>query len=70
MRLRATQPELPVLLVTGHIEPEQWSRIEGLAGVRHLGKPFLPADLLRLTRELSLLRPHAHGAVALEQPVR
>ena len=34
---------------------EQWSRIEGFAGVRHLAKPFLPADLLRLTRELASL---------------
>jgi PAS domain S-box-containing protein len=52
VRLRATDPELPVLVVTGHIEPEQWQRIEGLRSVRHLGKPFLPADLLRIAREL------------------
>ena len=53
VRLRASDPELPVLVVTGHIEPARWRRIEGLAGVHHLGKPFLPADLLLLTRELS-----------------
>jgi two-component system cell cycle sensor histidine kinase/response regulator CckA len=55
VRLRASHPELPVMVVTGHIEPEQWLRIESLSGVRHLGKPFLPAELLLLTRELSAL---------------
>jgi PAS domain S-box-containing protein len=52
VRLRASDAELPVLVVTGHIAPEQWQKIERLSGVRHLGKPFLPTDLLLATRDL------------------
>jgi two-component system cell cycle sensor histidine kinase/response regulator CckA len=58
MQLRANDPELPVLLVTGHIDPERWLRIEGLPGVRHLAKPFLPKELLLIVRELIRTSPY------------
>jgi two-component system cell cycle sensor histidine kinase/response regulator CckA len=71
MRLRASDPELPVLVVTGHIAPEQWQRIERVPGVRHLGKPFFPSDLLLAARELlQARRGHAAQVTATAMPTR
>jgi hypothetical protein len=59
-----------VLLVTGHIAPEQWQRIERVHGVRHLGKPFFPSDLLLATRELLQARRAPNQVTSTAIPTR
>jgi CheY-like chemotaxis protein len=70
VRLRASDPQLPVLVVTGHIAPEQWQRIERLHGVRHLGKPFLPADLLLAAHDLVQARRGQNQVTSTAMPTR
>lgn len=45
-RLRATQPDLRVLFISGYAEEGNGGGDPQLAGTAFLAKPFSPADLL------------------------
>jgi DNA-binding NtrC family response regulator len=46
--IRAQQPALPILLITGHGSPEVFAAARRLGAVGALSKPFQPADILTL----------------------
>jgi DNA-binding NtrC family response regulator len=57
--LRATQPRLPVLLITGYAGPDTESEVERLR-IDLLEKPFEPEELLQRVSEL--IRRGKHSA--------
>ena len=42
------QPNLPILLITGHGSPEVFAEARRLGAIGALGKPFQPAEILAL----------------------
>jgi CheY-like chemotaxis protein len=49
-RVRELQPDVPILLISGHYKEEPEAAAAGRA--KFLSKPFFPADLMAALREL------------------
>lgn len=50
------QPEIPIVLMTAHGSPQVFDEARKLGAVGALGKPFPPAELLKL------IDSHVHGS--------
>ena len=51
-RVRVTNPELPVLLMSGYVDDERTGGSEILSELPIIAKPFSPSALLRLVRDI------------------
>ena len=49
------QPEVPIVLITAHGSPQVFDEAKKLGAIGALGKPFPPAELLKL------IDSHVHG---------
>ena len=49
------QPEVPIVLITAHGSPQVFEEAKKLGAIGALGKPFPPAELLKL------IDSHVHG---------
>lgn len=49
------QPEVPIVLITAHGSPQVFDEAKRLGAIGALGKPFAPAELLKL------IDSHVHG---------
>jgi DNA-binding response OmpR family regulator len=58
--LLSLQPEIPILLITAHGNPQVFAEAKKLGAVGALAKPFSPAELLKVIA--SHLRGPVHGS--------
>ena len=49
--IHESQPELPILLITGHGSPEIFAEARRLGAVGALSKPFQPEEILKLINQ-------------------